>query len=120
MTCVINRACSSYLVVLKKFVSKCVHEKFPQVCLCCLINCSLLLLCGDAQEEKAFPELGHYLSVLVPRCSDSSVTLRQTAAENIQALLCMFSLLCDRLIRFPHRYQPNSEQPRQPEAGTRD
>jgi hypothetical protein len=82
------RACSSYLVVLKKFVSKCVHEKCPQVAV--LLSCFHLnrVVFLRSQEEKSFPELGHYLAVLLPRCSDSNLTIRQTAAENIQALLC--------------------------------
>jgi hypothetical protein len=69
-----ERACSTYLVLLKKFVSKCVHEKFPQ-------------------EEKAFPELGQYLGVLLPRCSDATLSIRQTSAENIQALLYINQIL---------------------------
>ncbi len=40
------------------------------------------------QTDREFNHIGHYLSTLLPRCSDSNLTIRQTAAENIQALLC--------------------------------
>ncbi len=65
-----ERSCSSYLVVLKKFVHKVTHE-----------NCK--------QTEKALPHLGHYLATLIPRTTDSNLTIRQTAIENVQAVLCM-------------------------------
>jgi hypothetical protein len=64
-----ERSCASYLVLLKKFVHKITHE-----------NCK--------QTEKALPHLGHYLATLLPRCTDSQLAIRQTAMENVQAVLC--------------------------------
>lgn len=69
-----DRACTAYLNLLKKFIAKAVHEKCPQ-------------------EEKALPELGHLVAALIPRCSDASVTIRQTAAESVQALLYINQIL---------------------------
>ena len=70
-----ERACASCLVVLKKFVSKCVHEKVGQP--------------GFA----ALPELGPFLGVILARCNDSSLVVRQTSTENVQALLYINQVL---------------------------
>ena len=69
-----ERACQSILVVLKKFVACAVHEKVPM-------------------KDKAVPNLGHHLASLLSRCNDSSLLVRQTSAENVQALLYINQVL---------------------------
>ena len=64
-----NSSCTSCLVLLKKFVSKCVHEKI-------------------SQDIKFIPELGTHVGIFLPRVTDADLTIRQTATENVQALLC--------------------------------
>ena len=69
-----ERASHSYLVVLKKFVSKAVHEKV-------------------AMAQTSIPDLGSFLAVILVRCNDSSLLVRQTATENTQALLYINQVL---------------------------
>ena len=80
-----ERATASFLVVLKKFVSKCVHEKV-------------------AMKETSVPNLGDFLAGLLARCNDSSVLVRQTSAENVQALLYIHQVLGN-----PDQPKPNQE-----------
>lgn len=69
-----QHAMTSYLVVLKKFVSKLIHDRVPP-------------------SLTAIPELGHYLAINMTRLNDSDLLVRQTAAENIQALLYINQIL---------------------------
>jgi maestro heat-like repeat-containing protein family member 1 len=62
-----ERALTSYLVVLKKFVSR--------------INTD-----GARTDEKELSHLGHYVATLFPRVSDPYSSIRQLAVENLQAL----------------------------------
>lgn len=71
-----ERATASVLIVLKKFVAKAVHEKVPM-------------------KDAAIPGLGNFLAEMLARCNDSSITVRQTSAENIQALLYINQVLAN-------------------------
>lgn len=80
-----ERACQSYLVLLKKFVSKLTVERVPQ-------------------KETVFARLGALLATLLPRCADSRPLIRVTAIENVQALLYV-----DQVIRNPADTKPAHE-----------
>jgi hypothetical protein len=80
-----ERAAASYLIALKKFVVKVVNEKCPQ-------------------QESQFPKIGQRLSALLPRTMDSTLSIRQCAAENVQALLYI-----DQLLTNPDNPKPRQE-----------
>eukprot|EP00455_Lapot_gusevi_P007712 TRINITY_DN13297_c0_g1_i8.p1 TRINITY_DN13297_c0_g1~~TRINITY_DN13297_c0_g1_i8.p1 ORF type:complete len:1353 (+),score=511.28 TRINITY_DN13297_c0_g1_i8:1-4059(+) len=80
-----DRACTAYLVLLKKFISKITVEKCPQ-------------------NETTMPLLGRFLAILLPRCSDSRPTIRTTAIENVQALLYI-----DQVLRNPDDSRPSQD-----------
>jgi hypothetical protein len=69
-----ERATGSYLVLMKKFVTKAVHEKCPQ-------------------EEKSFPEIGERIASIMPRCTDTVLATRQAACEALQAVLYVDQIL---------------------------
>jgi hypothetical protein len=69
-----SRACETYLILLKKFVQRVVHDRIVQ-------NCA------------ALPDLGRFLSSLLVRCSDCSMSVRQSACETVQALLYVNQVL---------------------------
>jgi len=72
-----ERACQALLTVLKKFVSKCVHEKVSMA------------------PATTVPELGAFLAAILTRCNDSSLLVRQAATENAQALLYIAQVLAN-------------------------
>lgn len=80
-----QRTIRCLLVVLKKFVSKCVHEKTPQA-------------------ETTIPRLGHYVAQLIPRVMDSDESIRLGAAENMQAMLYI-----DQILNNPDNPKPRQE-----------
>eukprot|EP00463_Aulacantha_scolymantha_P000308 TRINITY_DN1186_c0_g1_i1.p1 TRINITY_DN1186_c0_g1~~TRINITY_DN1186_c0_g1_i1.p1 ORF type:complete len:413 (-),score=76.39 TRINITY_DN1186_c0_g1_i1:393-1631(-) len=69
-----ERSATTYLKICKKFVTKIIHDKAPQT-------------------ENVVPNIGAMISVLIPRCTDSALTVRQTCVENIQAILYIDQLL---------------------------
>ena len=80
-----QRACESYLVILKKFVSMIVSE-------------------GVRVSSQEFDHIGHYIGTMLPRCSDSDEEIRIAAVENVQALLYI-----DQLLRNSHDPKPSQE-----------
>lgn len=80
-----SRVAASYLVALKKFVPKLSHEKV-------------------AQKEKSLADIGALLSRMFPRVNDAVEATRQTAVENVQALLYI-----DQLLSNPDNPKPKQE-----------
>ena len=81
-----QRAATSFLTVLKEFVS---------------------CLTGEGrrrQEEKAVPLLGSYLSMVLPRICDSDRDVRERSVENVQALLYV-----DQLLHNPDNPKPSAD-----------
>ena len=81
-----QRAATSFLTVLKEFVS---------------------CLTGEGrrrQEEKAVPLLGSYVSMVLPRISDSDREVRERSVENVQALLYV-----DQLLHNPDNPKPSAD-----------
>jgi len=81
-----QRAATSFLTVLKEFVS---------------------CLTGEGrrrQEEKAVPLLGSYLSMVLPRICDSDREVRERSVENVQALLYV-----DQLLHNPDNPKPSAD-----------
>lgn len=80
-----DRATASYLALMKKFVTKAVHEKCPQ-------------------QEKALPNMGEWVASIMPRCTDSLPGTRQAACEALQALLYI-----DQVLENPDNPKPAQE-----------
>jgi hypothetical protein len=80
-----ERACQAYLVLLKKFISKCTVEKIPQ-------------------KENSWALLGDLLATLLPRCGDSRAVIRSTAIESVQALLYI-----DQVLKNPADTRPSQD-----------
>jgi hypothetical protein len=80
-----QRAITSYLLILKKFVPKISQEKI-------------------AQKEQCFPELGKRASFIMARVSDSIDSIRSMAVECIQAMLYI-----DQLLSNPAEIKPRQD-----------
>ena len=81
-----QRAATSFLTVLKEFVS---------------------CLTGEGrrrQDEKAIPLLGSFLSMVLPRVCDSDREVRERSVENVQALLYV-----DQLLHNPDNPKPSAD-----------
>jgi hypothetical protein len=80
-----ERACQSYLVLLKKFISKITVEKV-------------------AQKETSLVRIGDLLATLIPRCTDSRLVIRTCAVECVQALLYI-----DQVLKNPTDSKPSQD-----------
>ena len=49
----------------------------------------IILQSSTKVVSSGLVHLGNFLATLMPRCNDSSVDIRLTAMENVQALLCI-------------------------------
>jgi hypothetical protein len=87
-----QRANASYLALLKKYIARLIGDKILQVCLEPLNRLQppdfSKPVVRSSQVDKELSHLGHLLSTIIPRCTDPSLVVRQTAVENVQALMC--------------------------------